>query len=47
MLKQLILLFILTLPLAVNATLKLHSDAVTAERLLSDHDKFAKQYQAF
>lgn len=47
MLKQLILLFILTLPPAVNATLKLHSDAVTAERLLSDHDKFAKQYQAF
>lgn len=47
MLKQLILLFILSLPLAVNATLKPHSDAVTAKRLLSDHDKFAKQYQAF
>ena len=47
MLKQLILLFILTLPLAANATSKPHSDAVTAKRLLSDHDKFAKQYQAF
>ena len=47
MLKQLILLFILTLPLAANATFKPHSDAVTAKRLLSDHDKFAKQYQAF
>ena len=47
MLKQLILLFILSLPLAVNATLKPHSDAVTAKRLLSEHDKFAKQYQAF
>tara|TARA_B100000446_G_scaffold59089_1_gene54986 strand:+ start:66539 stop:67036 length:498 start_codon:yes stop_codon:yes gene_type:complete len=47
MLKQLILLFILTLPLAANATFKPHSDAVTAKRLLSEHDKFAKQYQTF
>jgi len=35
MFKQLILLLMLSLPLAVNATLKPHSDAMTAKRLLS------------
>ena len=43
----LIFLLMLSLPLAVNATLKPHSDAITAKRLLSEHDKFAKQYQTF
>ena len=47
MFKQLIFLLMLSLPLAVNATLKPHSDAITAKRLLSEHDKFAKQYQTF
>ena len=47
MFKQLILLLMLSLPLAVNATLKPHSDAISAKRLLSEHDKFAKQYQTF